>query len=249
MDTVASSPSFPDSCGHTPTTQPKLRWNDPLVQVRLMIGFFMVSAIAVTISQKMEPGERKSSLMEQLRAASQGGSFHPDIQLNPASLATNATTQTTAAPAPDFARRATADAATRSGWQFLSPNLRSAISSRLPAPLASIAVRFSGTPRGNAAQFDDFQSRCRDTSNGAPWHFVIGNGHRSPDGSIETTQRWLTDPQNSELTICLVGSQDSLTPAQQQAIGELILFMESLAGTLAIRSASPATPEMLAAAE
>lgn len=249
MDTVASSPSFPDSCGHTPTTQPKLRWNDPLVQVRLMIGFFMVSAIAVTISQKMLPGERKSSLMEQLRAASQKGSFQPDILLTPASLATTAPTQTTAAPAPDFARRATADAATRSDWQFLSPDLRTAISSRLPAPLASIAIRFSGTPRGNAAQFDDFQSRCRDNGDGAPWHFIIGNGHRSPDGSIETTHRWLKDTQNSELTICLVGSPDSLTPAQQQAVGELILFMESRSGTLAIRSASPTTPEMLAAAE
>lgn len=249
MDTAASSPSCPDSCGHVPTTLPKFRWNDPLVQVRLMIGCFMVSAIAVIISQKMGPGERKSSLMEQLRAASQGGSFQPDIQLNPASAATPAPTQTSATPAPDFARRATADAATRSGWQFLSHDLRAAISSRLPSPLASIAIRFSGTTRGNAAQFDDFQSRCRDTSDGAPWHFVIGNGQRSPDGTIETTRRWRTDPRNSELTICLVGSPDSLTPAQHLAVGELILFMESHAGTLAIRSASPATPEMLAAAE
>jgi hypothetical protein len=214
-----------------------------------MIGFFMVSAITVTISQKMGPGERKSSLMEQLRSASLPGSFQPEIQLTPASVATTATTPTTTAPTPDFARLAAAEAATRSGWQFLSPDLRSALSSRLPAPLASIAIRFSGTHRGNAAQFDDFQMRCRDTTDGAPWHFVIGNGHRSPDGTIETTQRWLSDPHSSELTICLVGSPDSLTPAQQQAVGELILFMESLAGTLAIRSTSPTPPEMLAAAD
>jgi len=248
MDTVASPPAPADSCSHAPTTQPRFRWNDPLVQVRGMIGFFMVSAIAVTITQKMGPGERKSSLMEQLRSASPPGSFQPEILLSPASVATTATTQTTT-PTPDFARLAAADSATRSGWQFLSPDLRSAISSRLPSPLASIAIRFSGTHRGNAAQFDDFQMRCRDSSHGAPWHFVIGNGHRSPDGTIETTQRWLADPHSSELTICLVGSPDSLTPAQQQAVGELILFMESLAGTLAIRSTSPTPPEMLAAAD
>ena len=249
MDTVASSTSFPDSCGHASPTQPRLRWNDPLVQVRVMIGFFMVSAIAVTISQKMGPGERKSSLMEQLRTASLPGPFPPDIQLNSAAVGTITSTQTTIAPAPDFARPATADAATRRGWQFLSPDLRSAISSRLPAPLASIAIRFSGTHRGNAAQFDDFQSRCRDTSDGAPWHFVIGNGHRSPDGTIETTKRWLRDSSGSELTVCLIGSPDSLTPAQQDAIGELLLFLESRSGTLSLRSAAPSTPEMLAAAD
>jgi hypothetical protein len=187
--------------------------------------------------------------MDQLRAASPSHSFRPEIQLASPSLPALSSQSPAPTPSTDFARLAATRAASRSSWQFVSPLLRADIATRLHQPLSSVVIRFSGTDRGNAEQLDDHQSRCRGTTDGAPWHFVIGNGRRSPDGSIETTRRWLRDSSGSELTVCLIGSPDSLTPAQQNAIGELLLFLESRSGTLALRSAAPSTPEMLAAAD
>jgi hypothetical protein len=73
------------------------------------------------------------------------------------------------------------------------------------------------------------------TPDGAPDHFVIGNGNGCQDGEIQVTQRWtqqdvpgdipgLPRTQPNFISICLVGDFDLArpTPAQQNRLVQLV---------------------------
>jgi hypothetical protein len=149
------------------------------------------------------------------------------------------------------ARKAALDAAHAPRWSHLHPSLRHEVSERLASfpSTPAVRLRWSNTHAGNAASLDAFHSRWRGQPLGAPADFIIGNGHRAPDGAIEPTSRWRLSNPTDAITICLIGHPGQVSPAQQAAIGELIVCLESRIGTLAIHSSHPVPPTMLAAAE
>jgi hypothetical protein len=100
---------------------------------------------------------------------------------------------------------------------------------RVPARLerwTSIYIHHSGAPYGSAAALGD--------------HFVIGNGHGSPDGQIQMTQRWNNQlsagaPRGAAsidpacISICLIGDFNSSAPTatQQRRAAELVSALQS----------------------
>ena len=97
-------------------------------------------------------------------------------------------------------------------------------------------MTWSGTPGGDAAALDLYYSDTRGLSQGTPYDFVIGNGHRGRDGRIEVTRHWLDGkhPESRSIAICLLGESttDRPTVAQEAALGELIAGIEARSGTV-----------------
>jgi hypothetical protein len=89
-----------------------------------------------------------------------------------------------------------------------------------------IVVHHSATPSGNAERFDRFHREERGWSGGLGYHFVIGNGHGSGDGEIETGPRWLAQENGAHagiteynqygIGICLVGDFTDSHPTEKQ---------------------------------
>ncbi len=126
---------------------------------------------------------------------------------------------------------------------------------RLPESLAERVVALTQTPRGVrhrrwryivihhsattsdcARTINDFHTNVRGWPNGLGYHFVIGNGSRTPDGWIEAGPRWARQqpgahaksPQNRMneigIGICLVGNFEETEPteAQMEALVALV---------------------------
>ncbi len=105
-----------------------------------------------------------------------------------------------------------------------------------------IIVHNSGTREGNARIFDIYHLRVRHMKNGLAYHFVIGDGHGSGDGQIETGHRWTAQLNGGHvasdflndisLGICLVGdfNRDLPTKAQIEALQELIEYLRNRVG-------------------
>jgi N-acetyl-anhydromuramyl-L-alanine amidase AmpD len=101
-----------------------------------------------------------------------------------------------------------------------------------------IVLHHSATPRGSAAIFDRIhRSRGWDELG---YHFVIGNGHGSPDGLIEIGSRWTKQKHGAHckvaehpeyndfgVGICLVGNFDKGYPsdAQVASCAEVVRFL------------------------
>jgi N-acetyl-anhydromuramyl-L-alanine amidase AmpD len=97
-----------------------------------------------------------------------------------------------------------------------------------------IVIHNSGTKTGNAQIFGRYHREEKNMADGLAYHFVIGNGTKSPNGEVETGSRWhkkisgphCFDPKMNEesIGICLVGdfNQDKPTKAQTIALVELI---------------------------
>ena len=227
-----------------------LPWQSPLLQVRAMLTAFCLTAIGLHC-RPSTPAVPATGLLA-LSAAPPAADFTPMISLaRPGSGTSLTATDPATASLPETARRAALAASARPRWQHLDPSLRHTIATGLtPSAGARLQFRWSGTTSGNAALLDEFHSRWRGQEEGAPCDFVIGNGHRSPDGCIELTRRWQRQSANPEaITVCLIGRPGALTPAQESAVGELILCLEARTGTLALRAGTPAAPAMLAALE
>jgi N-acetylmuramoyl-L-alanine amidase len=120
------------------------------------------------------------------------------------------------------------------------PSLRQLVQQRADDPLdlvqppkadrawRYIAIHHSGESSGGYAQLDR-QHRDSGGLNGCGYHFVIGNGTDSEDGTIEVTRRWseqkpsrhcreATDPGVNDygIAICLVGDFEHQEPTAQQ---------------------------------
>jgi hypothetical protein len=234
-------------------------WRSPLVQVRLLMGAWAVAALWSLFPHS--PAHRESEF-NPLAAAlatnlSPDQGYRPTIHLNAPPKAPAPSPASPASPSPAAsalaasARKAALDAAHAPSWSHLHPSLRHEVSERLASfpSTPAVRLRWSNTHAGNAASLDAFHSRWRGQPLGTPADFIIGNGHRAPDGAIEPTARWRLGNPTDAITICLIGHPGHVSPAQQAAIGELIVCLESRIGTLAIHSSQPTPPTMLAAAE
>lgn len=115
-----------------------------------------------------------------------------------------------------------------------------------------IAVHHSGSPAGGYAQLDR-QHRDSGGLNGCGYHFVIGNGTDSADGTIEVTRRWseqkpsqhcrdATDPAVNDygIAICFVGDLDKQepTPRQLESARLLVKYLQERYGIDAARVAT-----------
>ena len=88
-----------------------------------------------------------------------------------------------------------------------------------------ITVHHSGTKQGSAQLFD--RDHRRRHMGGLFYHFVIGNGTHTPDGSIEVGWRWreqVKANRPNDVQICLVGNFDDqeVSNAQLDSLAKLI---------------------------
>jgi len=97
-----------------------------------------------------------------------------------------------------------------------------------------IVIHHSGTKIGNAEIFDRYHRQEKKMPEGLAYHFVIGNGTKSPNGQVEVGKRWhkkisgphCFDPKMNEdsIGICMVGDFNKAKPTKAQiiALTELI---------------------------
>jgi hypothetical protein len=95
-------------------------------------------------------------------------------------------------------------------------------------PWKYVVLHHSATPSGSYETIDH-EHRKRLGWDGCGYHFVIGNGHGSPDGLVEVARRWsdqkngvhCRDGKNPDVNeygigICLVGDLDNAPPTPRQ---------------------------------
>ncbi len=138
-------------------------------------------------------------------------------------------------PAPG--RRRPASASASSAVARVSARERLAWGVPLRRPWQYIVIHHSATPAGNAAAFN--KAHLARGWDGLGYHFVIGNGNKSPDGRIEVGFRWTKQREGAHagndlmnqrgIGICLVGdfSKTSPTAAQMAALRRLCDFLSA----------------------
>jgi hypothetical protein len=129
-------------------------------------------------------------------------------------------------------------------YKYLSPSVRRAIdrASVRKGHWRYIVVHNSGTRQGSAKAFEHYHRYVRKMPNGMAYHFVIGNGTSSGNGSIEIGNRWNRQIQgghvhsdylnNIALGICFVGDFNNGRPTkiQLEAAEELIGYLRKRVG-------------------
>jgi N-acetyl-anhydromuramyl-L-alanine amidase AmpD len=112
---------------------------------------------------------------------------------------------------------------------------------RLKVPLGRrwnyVVIHHSSTRSGSEASFDRYH-RNKLGWRGVGYHFVIGNGHGSPDGKVEVTFRWEkqlhgahagVDLYNQHgIGICLVGDYETSYPTRKQitSLAALVNYLQ-----------------------
>ena len=103
-----------------------------------------------------------------------------------------------------------------------------------------IVVHHSATPSGSAASFDKFHRNKRGWDRGLGYHFVIGNGHGSRNGLVETGHRWTGQIDGAHagsaeynqhgIGVCLVGDFEAGSPTkdQMESLAELVAELQGL---------------------
>ena len=224
-------PNLPD-LGRMAVAVKNVRWRDPLVQVWGLIGVVLVTGIVVHYARRPRGGEQKNASWETelLPGCPAAGTWRPEVCFSGEGEAMPS------APAAPLDLRGCADtAAGLKTWRFLTAGIRREIAS-LGQPAREITVTWSGTRGGNARALDLYFESVRDDADAAPGDFVIGNGLRSGDGTVETLHRWSRSAgdHSPELRICLVGDGTRPTPAQLAALGELITAIEARCGRVSL---------------
>lgn len=124
-------------------------------------------------------------------------------------------------------------------WAALHPALRQHINNAAnhhAANWKTISLASTGEASGSAADlafaFSQTASQPETAFHSTP-HFIIGNGSRSPDGSIEATAAPL---ESDAITIALVGDPRTQAPtsAQLRAITELVDYLRAKTGVLPV---------------
>ncbi len=135
----------------------------------------------------------------------------------------------------------------RREWKHLSAAIRAQIDcgirATVPGAWKRAVLHGSGYARGNLPLLRRYQSDIQGTSTGAPYHFVIGNGSDSANGSVEVSSLWTT-PQMAQsadlgagsIQICLIGDFSSAPPTQDQleALDELCDYLRVKTGSIPI---------------
>lgn len=92
----------------------------------------------------------------------------------------------------------------------------------------TIVIHHSATASDSARTINDFHTNVRRWPNGLAYHFVIGNGSRTPDGWIEAGPRWAKQQAGAHakspgnrmndigIGICLVGNFENTEPTEAQ---------------------------------
>ena len=93
----------------------------------------------------------------------------------------------------------------------------------------TLTVHHSGTLQGSARLFD--RDHRRRHMGGLFYHFVIGNGTKTPAGSIELGWRWLKQVKANrpyDIQICTVGdfNQQDMSDAQFSSLVNLIRVLQ-----------------------
>lgn len=136
-------------------------------------------------------------------------------------------------------------------YRYLTSTVRRAID-RAPVTRGRwryIVVHNSGTKQGSAKAFEHYHRRVRRMPNGLAYHFVVGNGTSTKEGTIEIGNRWYRQIQgghvhsdylnNIAIGICLVGDFNRTTPRRGQldALEELIDYLRGRVGKVQGQSA------------
>lgn len=239
-----SFPNLPD-LGRVFVALKAPRWRDPLVQVWGLIGVVLAAGMATYYVRRNGDGEKKNASWEQTLLRPGGeDEWHPEVLFADG----GAGLSPSKGNGQTLNLRACAEtAAACKTWKYLPAALRREISA-MRSPARRVAVCWSGTRGGDASALSFYFARVRDENHGVPGEFVIGNGHRSRDGMIETTARWQFPGAGmpEEVSICLAGDGSRATPAQLAALGELINCIESRGGSLALSVHEPFARELLA---
>ncbi|OIO37153.1 MAG: hypothetical protein AUJ72_05045 [Candidatus Omnitrophica bacterium CG1_02_46_14] len=108
--------------------------------------------------------------------------------------------------------------AKRPGEPLSFAEVRSLVGPRnLTSDWRTITVHHSGTTQGGARLFDKDHHRRR--MGGLFYHFVIGNGTKTPLGSVEVGWRWRKQVKANrpyDIQICLVGNFDKQEVSEGQ---------------------------------
>ncbi len=228
----------------------QVRWRDPLVQVWGLAGGLLVVGIAthyVRSGGGSEKKNRETATMILREESSWGSDWRPGVPFSAIDPLEDSVSPE--GSEPDL-RGIASVAAAQKGWQHLQPPIRKEIATRTGA-VRAISVGWSGTPGGDLAALEWYHASVLGNTGGMPGDFIIGNGRRSVDGRIEPTHRWLsgTSQDSAEILICLTGEQQSTTPAQSEALGELITALEAGNGRTTLSGHRPAERGQLAASD
>lgn len=100
-----------------------------------------------------------------------------------------------------------------------------------------LILHHSATDMGSARSFGEYHRKVRGMTNGLAYHFVIGNGKGSPDGTIEVGERWAEQIQGGHVKsfalneisigICFVGNFEKNRPTAKQlaAAEDLVRYL------------------------
>lgn len=219
------------------------RLREPLVQVWLMAGTGFILVIMGHVRAVRQSGDWKnpdtSAPFQLLTAGAslqwtddfaipQTSAPRPSLVLNlsrpTAPLAAN---RVMPDPVSSLDWRGEMETAARGSWEFLLKKDRAEIDLvQLPATGLEVRLAWTGDHRGNAAlhRLDCQRRGVADESS-----FVIGNGSRSGNGSLEITGGL----QKGKVTVMsLIGTPETTTTAQKAALGELLNYLEARFGTL-----------------
>lgn len=220
------------------------RLREPLVQVWLMTGMALILVIMGHVHAVRQSGDRKNpDTLSAVRLLTAGASFQWSDNFAPAaaasarpafSLADAAKSPTgqnlsspSLSPGASLDWRAEMTAAASRPWNFLSKAHRQFIgTTERSADGLPVSLVWSGGHSGNAALN---QLECRRLGKAEAGTFVIGNGTRSKDGSLETAGGL---PVEGSVVITLIGTPDTATEKQKASLGELLNYLEARFGTV-----------------
>lgn len=228
----------------------QVRWRDPLVQVWGLVGGLLlvgISAYYVRSSGGSEKKNRATATMILHEQSSWVSDWRPGVPFSSVERLEDSVSSENAEP--DL-RGIASVAAAQKGWHHLQAPIRKEIASRTGA-VRAISVAWSGTLGGDLAALEWYHASVLGNTGGMPGDFIIGNGRRSVDGLIEPTDRWLsgTSQDSDKILICLTGEQQSTTPAQSEALGELITALEAGNGLTTLSGHRPAERGQLAVSD
>lgn len=129
--------------------------------------------------------------------------------------------------------------APRQEWKHLRATTRSDIDQGLNASKQwqRVVLHGTGSNQGTSRLLQRYHTDVQGVPEGMAWHFIIGNGHGTHDGSIEATDGWKRgipaasgrDPgtRYTSISVCLAGDFQAYGPteAQLEALNELMDYL------------------------
>lgn len=220
------------------------RLREPLVQVWLMAGMALVLVIIGHVHAVRQSGDWKNpDARSAARLLIAGASLQWSDDFAPAGGAARPRPAIALAPLPALGRssgihpgggadldwRGEMTAAASRPWKHLGKTQRQVIDQvRGLSTGLSVSLVWTGDPRGNAALYS---FECRRLGLAGPGAFVIGNGSRSGNGSLEMAGPLLPSA-DAPVVVTLIGSPDTVTAPQKAALGELLNYLEARFGAV-----------------